>query len=86
MARAAGDFKVLEAPLLGPSVYGTPIPKYLAGDRKCPNRHAVLHGRDLIFDTETNALKVMTLLGYAVWLISEIELEPAKTELCSEGE
>lgn len=86
MARAAGDFRALEAPLLGPSVYGTPIPKYFAGDRKCPNRHAVLHGRDLIFDTETNALKVITLLGYAVWLISEIELEPPKTEFCSGGE
>lgn len=75
LVRAAGDFKMLEAPLRGPSVYGSRISEYLAGDRKCPNRNAVLHGRDLVFDTEINSLKVITLVGYTVWLISEIDLE-----------
>lgn len=79
LARAAGSFKMLEAPLLGPSVYGIQLKEYLAGDRKCPNRHAVLHGRDLVFDTELNSLKIITLVGYTVWLISEIE--PGKTDL-----
>lgn len=78
LVRAAGDFKALEAPLLGPSVYGAPIREYLAGDRRCPNRHAVLHGRDLEFDTETNGLKIITLVGYAVWLISEVDQEAIK--------
>lgn len=58
-----------EAALLSPLARVSPIgasEKDRNGDVKSLNRHTVLHGESLNYDTKTNSLKAVSLLNYVV--------------------
>ena len=44
------------------------------------NRHAVLHGRDLVYDTRRNALQAIAFLGYLGWIVVEVRGATASSD------
>jgi len=60
--------RALLAPIISPTPISRPVrPKQVPVTL---NRHAVLHGLSLDYGTETNSLRVISLLGYSTWILS----------------